>query len=428
MNRAILGSIAKYDEFTFKKSLNEGFTLGAIEAAAQDDISAHANNKAVQNKKIAQMNAEYEESGLKLVVPTCTADTVWRLEGILDSRLQSFRSLEQLHSMSHASYYLIGYAAAGLFYGSNPDELVNNRIRRINLYYQDARVSELSLAEAIKQLPIQNQSAESFLTNLKQTLQSCHSRVTILFLAACPDNAVRIRSDREQRIIEEELRKSMFSEAYKLHDVKSCKVRDITTALRKFKPSILHFSGHASKDGLVFENEQGGFDLIDTERLSLVMKQGAKNGLQTVVLNACSTAEQSDCIANIVGCVIAMKDAVNDTASIDFMRVFYGSLAEGHEVEDAFKWASSDSELLYRPDMIRPLLITGGTKSKKAIEEAQKKPAKKGSNPVLSEGKVEVGSAQGQGLFDNPNDNRKTTLVETEVDEDESEETDDGGM
>lgn len=185
------------------------------------------------------------------------------------SRLQYFRQSDNLHSISHASYFLIGYAA-GLCCGSSPDDLVSDRICQINLCFRDAEVRE----EAIKQLPARNQSAESFLRALKQTLQSCHSRVTTLFLAACPDKAVNIRSDKEHHVLEETLQRSTFSEAYQLYNVKSCKLRDITAALREYKPSILHFSGHASRNGLVFENELGGFNVIDTASLALVMERG----------------------------------------------------------------------------------------------------------------------------------------------------------
>ncbi|KAM0801269.1 hypothetical protein BDR22DRAFT_200079 [Usnea florida] len=420
MDQGILGSLARYDELTFKGPLKEGFTLGAIEAAALQDIDS-ANNKA-QKSRIAQLNAEYEERNFKHVVPTCDSDTIWKLEKTLDARLESFRQSEHQHFVSHASYLLIGYAAAGLFYGSNPDELVNDRVCRINLYYRDAKVREQPLIEAIKKLPVQNLSVESFLRSLKQTLQSCHSSVTILFLAACPDNLDKLRSDREQRTIQETLRNSTYSDAYQLYDVKSCKSRDITAALRKHKPSILHFSGHASRDGLAFENEQGEFDVIELEKLASVMKLGAKNGLRTVVLNACSTADQSDCIANIVGCVVSMKDAVDDKACIDFMRVFYHSLAEGQGVDDAYEWGLAESQFLYRPDMIRPHLVKAGIKSKTASE------AQRSSNSVLSEEKVDVGSAQSKELVDDPNNDGKNALTQAELNEYESEEIDDGGM
>ena len=426
MDQGILGIIAQYDELTFRSPLKEGFTWGAIEAAARQNNSASADIEAIQESRITQLNAEYGENNLKLIVPTCNSETIWKLERELTSRLNSFRQSDNLHYMSHASYFLIGYAA-GLFYASSPDDLVNDRICEINLCFRDANVKEHALFEAIKELPVQGQSIESFLRALKQKLQSCHGRVTILFLAACPDNAERIRSDKEQRTLEETLQRSTFSESYQLYDVKSCKLRDITTALRKYKPSILHFSGHASRDGLVFENETGGFDVIKTDNLALVMEQGAKNGLRTVVLNACSTAEQSDCIANTVGCVIAMKDAVNDDACIDFMRAFYHSLAEGSGVEAAFEWGLAESRLLYRPDIIRPLLIKGGTKSKQTGEEAQKKLAKHSNTSALWNGKLEVRSAQSTGLVDHPNNDGKTALTEADVDEDESETTEDRG-
>lgn len=147
---------------------------------------------------------------------------------------------------------------------------------------------EMSMSEnALSSRPSGNfpkNSVESCLRALKQAMQSCHSRVTILFLAACPDNIERIRSHKEQRAIEDTLKKSTFTEGYRLYDVKSCKLRDITAALRKYKPTNLHFSGHASRKGLVFENEQGGFDIIQIAKLASVMERGTDNGLSYLML------------------------------------------------------------------------------------------------------------------------------------------------
>ena len=422
MYQGILGSIVQYDELTFRDSLKEGFILGTIEAVAGQGTLASAEDEAMQKNRIAQLNEEYSEANLKFFVPTCNSESVWKLDKQRNLRLKSFRQSEKVHSTSHASYFLIG-SATGLFFASSPDESVYNRICDINLSFRDVNVREHALFEAIKQLP--NNSVESCLRALKQALQSCHSRVTILFLAACPDNAERIRSDKEHRAIEDTLKQSTFSEGYQLYDVKSCKLRDITAALRKYKPTILHFSGHASRKGLVFENELGGFDIIQTAKLASVMERGTDNGLRTVVLNACSTAEQSDCIANIVGCVVAMKDAVDDDASIDFMRAFYNSLGEGNGVEVAFNWGMAESQLLSCPNMIRPLLIKGGKRSEQASEDAQKKPAES-SNPMLSKRKTDTGSTQSMGFPDDSNNDEKTALAE--IDEDDSETTEDEGM
>ncbi|KAL8971412.1 MAG: hypothetical protein Q9197_003291 [Variospora fuerteventurae] len=125
--------------------------------------------------EIARLNAEYGESGLKIVVPTCGPETVWKLEKALTARLQAFRQSETLHALSHASYFLLG-SAAGLFYGNSLNELVSDRIGDINAFYPDAKVREDALLEAIKQLPRKNQTAKKFLRSLKQKLQSYMER------------------------------------------------------------------------------------------------------------------------------------------------------------------------------------------------------------------------------------------------------------
>ena len=377
LHQGILGSVAKYNESAFRKILEEGFDLGAIEAATRKSTSASANDEAIQRRRIARMNAEYDKSDFKLEVPYCTPDTVWKLKDTWTLRIKNFRRSENLHATSHISYFLIGYAA-GLFYGSIPDnlvtdsldDLVHDLICQIDLYCGDARVRERALSDALKQLPAQNQSVQGFLIALKKMLRSCHDPVTILFLAACPNDAMRIRSETEKRALKEALQRSNNSEAYPLHSVNSCQRRDITDALRKYKPSILHFSGHAFRDGLVFENERGESDVIGTQSLASVMAQGAKSGLRIVVLSACWTAEQADCIANTVGCVIAMNEAVGDAACIGFTREFYSALAGGYGIDDAFEWASAEWTSKYGPTMIHPYLTKAGTNSMKTSEEA----------------------------------------------------------
>lgn len=121
-----------------------------------------------------------------------------------------------------------------------------------------------------------------------------------------------------------------------------------------------------------------------------------------------------------------MKDAVDDDASINFRRAFYNSLGEGNGAEVVFNWGMAESQLLCCPNMIRPLLIKEGTRSEQASEDAQKKPAKKSNNPMLSKRKIDVGSAQSTGFPDDSINDEKTALAE--VDEDGSETTDDEGM
>lgn len=423
MDRGALGTIAKYDELTFRNSLHDGFTWGVCEAAGRQTSPDH---KAIQNSSITRLNDQYKNWGLQIVMPeTFDSATVYKLEDNFYARLASFRQLGNVHSASHTAYFLIGYAA-GLVYGNGPDDVVRNRIDQIKVCCQDARIREDALVEAIKRIPTQNQTAESFQIALKQTLQSCHDRVTILFLAACPDNESRIRSDKELRTLQETLQQSTFPDTYQLHDVQCCKVRDIAAALRKHKPSILHFSGHASKGILIFEDENGESVSIKTKDLAGLMKRGAQDGLRTVLLNACSTAEQSEAIANEVESVIAMKEAVDDHACIDFVRAFYGSFVLGTGVDAAFDWALTESRLLHREDIIRPLLLKGGT-NKGAGEDAQKKSARKSSSLAPSKEEAVFSSAQSSGLINGGKDG-KTTLKEAEVSEEESEVTEDEGI
>jgi hypothetical protein len=62
------------------------------------------------------------------------------------------------------------------------------------------------------------------------------------------------------------------------------------------------------------------------QNLTDLMEYGVNFGLHSVVLNACYTAERSDCIARIVGRVVAMPEQIHDDEAIAFSESFCGSI------------------------------------------------------------------------------------------------------
>jgi len=170
--------------------------------------------------------------------------------------------------------------------------------------------------------------------NVNQPLQP-EEKITILFLAANPKNTDRLRLDEEVRTIDERLRLAQYRDRFNLEQQWAVRTGDILDAMLRYKPDIVHFSGHGSTDGaLVFEDASGAAKPVSAAALGALFK--ALEGVRCVVLNACWSNTHATQIAKDVDCVIGMARSVSDDAAIGFAAGFYRSLGEGKSVGKAF--------------------------------------------------------------------------------------------
>ena len=83
-------------------------------------------------------------------------------------------------------------------------------------------------------------------------------KIRILFLAADPTDAARLRLGQELRGIRESLQISKQRERFVLESRESVRPKDITQAIFDVEPQIVHFSGHGMITGeLCFEDLTG---------------------------------------------------------------------------------------------------------------------------------------------------------------------------
>lgn len=73
--------------------------------------------------------------------------------------------------------------------------------------------------------------------------------IRILFLAANPAATSPLQLGEECREIQEKLRSSDERAKFELRSAWATRPDDILQQMNEFKPHILHFSGHGSKDG-----------------------------------------------------------------------------------------------------------------------------------------------------------------------------------
>jgi hypothetical protein len=191
---------------------------------------------------------------------------------------------------------------------------------------------------------------------LKDLLEGARGDVStrVLFLAANPTDLGRIRTDREQREIQDVLR---TNRDWTLIPFLCTSPGDISRAFLESQPHIVHFSGHGALGGPLFEDRDGKSVRVEPHALSglinALLGQGPR--LRVLVLNACFTAGYSEALSGVADFVVGSSDAIPDATAVAFAREFYQALAAGRRVPDAKEVACKQLEVnqLPRPELIQ---------------------------------------------------------------------------
>ena len=166
----------------------------------------------------------------------------------------------------------------------------------------------------------------------------------VLILSSDPRNINRLRLAQEHRDLQVAIRGTYFASSLDVFNEPSCRYSDITAALDRFDPHILHFSGHGEKDILYFEDVQGTAKAVRKQALAKVLS--LQEALQLVILNACFSLDQGQAFADAVGLAIVSEGSILDQDAIDFSREFYTALGDGRRsYVKAFERAKSALEM-----------------------------------------------------------------------------------
>lgn len=166
----------------------------------------------------------------------------------------------------------------------------------------------------------------------------------VLILSSDPRNADRLRLAQELRDLQVAIRGTRSASSLNVQNEPSCRYSDITAALDRFDPHILHFSGHGGEDVLYFEDVQGIAKAVKKQALASVLRH--QKELQLVILNACFSLDQGQAFADAVGLAIVSEGSISDQDVIDFSREFYTALGHGQRSYiEAFERAKSALEM-----------------------------------------------------------------------------------
>lgn len=181
--------------------------------------------------------------------------------------------------------------------------------------------------------------------------------IKILFLAADPTDASRLRLGQEYREIQENLRLAKSRDKFHLAQRFSIRPADISQAILDEEPQFVHFSGHGTNTGeLCFEDEVGQIKTITPDALAALF-QLVSNQVECVILNACYSIAQANAIAAHIKYVVGMNSAISDNAAISFAVGFYQALGAGKSIDEAYKFGCVQIRLQGIPEHLIPIVM-----------------------------------------------------------------------
>lgn len=209
--------------------------------------------------------------------------------------------------------------------------------------------------------------------NVKNHKNQDINKISILFLAADPTDASRLRLGEEFREIQEKLKQSQKRDRFQLQLPQlSTRPSDITQAMLDSLPQIVHFSGHGASTGeLCFENQEGQSQLINLEAIAALFEHFSSQ-VNCVLLNACYSEEQAKSIAKHIQYVIGMTNEIDDESAIAFAMGFYQALGADQSIEDAYKLGCLQIRLRNIPGYQTPILLINGQSAAQDITFPQK--------------------------------------------------------
>ncbi|MFP4056938.1 MAG: CHAT domain-containing protein, partial [Candidatus Brocadiia bacterium] len=161
-------------------------------------------------------------------------------------------------------------------------------------------------------------------------------QVRVLLLAACPADTDSLRLDEEAREIRAAVRGSGHSHALHIETRTAVQPDDVLQSLNEVKPHIVHFSGHGSAaSGIVLLDLYDRPSTVSTAALRELFRT-LKDDIRLVVLNACSSQEQAQAIAENIDCVIGMRSSIDDDAAIIFAASLYRAIGFGQSIQGSF--------------------------------------------------------------------------------------------
>lgn len=179
----------------------------------------------------------------------------------------------------------------------------------------------------------------------------------LFYFAANPSDQDAIRTGLDLREIKSALAFATKKDKLVIADTAfSARRTDLINGLRKHRPTIVHFAGHGNESGLALEDEEGYSSKLSNKSLKILF--GQYKSVKCVFLNACHTQSQAELISTENIYVLGTPTSIDDSMAAKFASAFYTSIAEGKELESAYRIAVV--ELEEYPEVAVPRMLYQG--------------------------------------------------------------------
>lgn len=202
---------------------------------------------------------------------------------------------------------------------------------------RDQQQSERRAAAERTALASRIDQAESAVDHaLRQFSEPKPERLRVLILGASPEGDLRV--GREQKRIRAAVESALHRDLIELDVRPAATTADLLDGITKFRPHVVHFSGHSSEDLIVFEDEhdEPHEGVIVTARAFANAVKATDDPPMLVLLNSCRSAAQiDDLVAQVVPFAIGMADSIDDGDAISYAAQFYASVANGQSIRSS---------------------------------------------------------------------------------------------
>ena len=254
-------------------------------------------------------------------------------------------------------------------------------------------------------------------------------KLKVLFLAADPyDHDTKLETGAEMRAIEHAIQAGMARDRIELVAHFATRIGDLQRALLHHRPDVVHFAGHGGYPGVIYlGNDYGQRQPVDRAALARLFEI-VGGSIRLVVLNACDTEPVVDALSGVVDAAVGMNTEVFDTAALFFSESFYGALAMGTSVRQAFDLAVNRLQMQRIDEDVPVLRIREGaseaplcTPTDVASPAAPDEPDAVGTirAPEITARRFDLAALDVQGDGDLPGTGRLEVSAEKRIDADE---------
>ncbi|WP_209020463.1 CHAT domain-containing protein [Nocardioides sp. 1609] len=161
-------------------------------------------------------------------------------------------------------------------------------------------------------------------------------KLRVLILGASADGGLRV--GREQKRIRAAVESALHRDQIELDVRPAATPQDLLDGVTKFRPHVVHFSGHSNENLIEFEDEvdEPHDGVVVTARAFANAVRATDTPPLLIMLNSCSSAGQiDDLVADVSPFAIGMADTIDDGDAISYAAQFYAAVANGQSVLSA---------------------------------------------------------------------------------------------